>query len=131
MADDQKPTDSVSFSLWGRKFGISATVLTILLPFAGGVFGAWFTLLTKDHELRIKLVEIGIGILRADPKDDITPARAWAIRVIENNSGVEFSEEDKTLLLHKPLLSHVGDYVSAGTNGGYIDTMGTKAPSTK
>ena len=43
----------------------------------------------KDEAVRVHLVEIAIGILRADPKEDVTPARAWAIDVIEKNSGVK------------------------------------------
>ena len=33
-------------------------------------------------------MEIAIGILRADPKEDVTPARGWALDIIEKNSGV-------------------------------------------
>jgi hypothetical protein len=44
---------------------------------------------SKDEELRVHLVEIAIGILRAAPKEDVTPARGWAIDVIEKNSGVQ------------------------------------------
>jgi hypothetical protein len=59
----------------------------------------------EDKELRVHLVEIAIGILRADPKEDVTPARAWAIDVIERNSGVLFTSEDRVALLHKPVLT--------------------------
>jgi hypothetical protein len=50
-------------------------------------------------------VEIAIGILRVDPKEDVAPARGWALNVIEKNSGVPFSKEDREALLHKPLLA--------------------------
>jgi hypothetical protein len=40
-------------------------------------------------------VEIAIGILRADPKEDVTPARGWALDIIEKNSGVPFSQQDR------------------------------------
>ncbi len=65
----------------------------------------WFSFASKDEELRVHLVEIAIGILRADPKEDVTPARAWAIDVIERNSGVLFTSEDRAALLHKPILT--------------------------
>ena len=48
-------------------------------------------------------VEIAIGILRAEPKEDVAPARGWAIDVIERDSGVKFSPEDRAALLLKPL----------------------------
>jgi hypothetical protein len=46
---------------------------------------------------------LAIGILRADPKEDVTPARGWALDIIEKNSGVPFSQDDREALLHKPL----------------------------
>jgi len=89
----------------GRR--VTEAVVVALIAFAGVLGGAWFTLLTKDHELKVRLVEIGISILRADPKadpkDDVTPARGWAIEVIEKNSETYFSPEDKALLLHTPI----------------------------
>jgi hypothetical protein len=51
-------------------------------------------------------VEIAIGILRADPKEDVTPARGWALDIIEKNSGVPFSQQDQEALLRKPLSGH-------------------------
>jgi hypothetical protein len=45
------------------------------------------------------------AILRADPKEDVTPARGWALDIIEKNSGVPFSGEDRQALLHKPLVT--------------------------
>ena len=52
-------------------------------------------------------MEIAIGILRADPKEDVTPARGWALDIIEKNSGVPFSQQDREALLHKPLSAKV------------------------
>jgi hypothetical protein len=76
----------------------------------GGVVGAlvtaWFSFASKDEELRVHLVEIAIGILRADPtKEDVAPARAWAIDAIDKYSGLRpFTAEERAALLHKPLL---------------------------
>jgi len=60
-------------------------------------------------------VEIAIGILRADPKEDVTPARGWALDIIEKNSGVPFSQQDREALLAKPLSAKV---VLLGGMGG-------------
>lgn len=58
----------------------------------------------KERKLNVQFVEIGIGILETDPaKTGINPARKWAIKIIENNSGVTFSEKDKKLLEQMPL----------------------------
>jgi hypothetical protein len=63
----------------------------------------YFTFASKDQELKVHLVEIAISILRADPKEDVVPARGWALDIVEKNSGVPFSQQDREALLHKPL----------------------------
>jgi hypothetical protein len=89
--------------------GTSPLVVTIVAALsaligAGATLGvAYFTFASKDQELKVHLVEIAIGILRADPKEDVTSARGWALDVIEKNSGVPFSPQDREALLHKPL----------------------------
>lgn len=65
---------------------------------------ALYTHTSRNRELDIKLVEIGISILRADPKETQTnAAREWAIRIIEAHSGQKFSQEAKNELLNKKL----------------------------
>jgi hypothetical protein len=60
--------------------------------------------LTNERQMDVKMVEIGIGILRAPPKEDIAVMRGWAIDVIENNSGRKFTEAQRTTLLKQELL---------------------------
>jgi hypothetical protein len=75
------------------------------LAFAGSIISAIYTYTSRNRELDIKLVEIGIGILRADPKETgLTAARGWAVQVIEDNSKVKFSPADRETLLLRPLL---------------------------
>jgi hypothetical protein len=89
--------------------GTSPLVVALVAVFsaligAGATLGvAYFTFASKDQELRVHLVEIAIGILRAAPTEDVTPARGWALDVIQKNSGVPFSAQDREALLHKPL----------------------------
>jgi hypothetical protein len=80
-----------------------ATVVVGALALAGAVATGLFGLASKDEELKVHLVEIAIGILRADPKEDVAPARGWALDVIDHYSGVTFSPEDRANLLHKPI----------------------------
>jgi len=101
-------------------FAAVASIFGSMLVFAGGFVAAWYAFRSKDEELRVKLVEIAVEILRADPKEDVAPAREWAIKVIQNNSGVDFSTEDYAALLHKPLWLGYADY---GNNVGYTDYM--------
>lgn len=81
---------------------ILATVPAIV---GGGVVVGGIEFLSKDRELDIRLIEIGISILRSDPskEEQISPAREWAIRLIEENSGQKFSSDEKRDLLVAPL----------------------------
>ena len=65
----------------------------------------WFGYASKDEELRVHLVEIAIGILRADPsKEDVAPTRGWAMDAIDKDSGLRpFTADERAALLHKPL----------------------------
>jgi hypothetical protein len=104
-----KPTELVSLAVAG-------------LAFAGAAISAFYSYTNRNRELDIKLVEIGIGILRADPKDTgLTSARGWAIQIIEHYSGIAFDDEDRRTLLNKPLI-----YQSGITNG-YIEGISRSA----
>ncbi len=89
----------------GIAVGVIGALATVIAAVLAAVATGWFGFASKDEELRVHLVEIAIGILRADPKEDVTPARAWAIDIIEKNSGVPFKADDRAALLHKPILS--------------------------
>ena len=105
---------------------VVAIVAVVSAAIAGGAsFGAgYLTFASKDQELKVHLVEIAIGILRADPKEDVTPARGWALDIIEKNSGVPFSKEDRDALLHKPLAGKdVGAYWKADGTDDLADSL--------
>ena len=76
-----------------------------VLALAGVLATAWSAYASKDEELRVHLVEIAIGILRADPtKEDVAPARAWAMDAINKYSGLRpFTADERAALLHKPI----------------------------
>jgi hypothetical protein len=81
-----------------------ATISAAGLALIGSIASGFYAFKNRNRELDIKLVEIGIGILRADPKEtQVKAARGWAVQVIENYSHVKFSEADKATLLNKPL----------------------------
>jgi hypothetical protein len=68
------------------------------------VWGSWRILaftaqnISSSREHDAKMVEIAIGILRAEPKPEITGARTWAIRVI-NASSVPLTKDEENSLL--------------------------------
>jgi len=77
---------------------VSLTVA--FLAFFSAIVSALYTYANRNRELDIKIVEMGISILRADPKETQTQgAREWAIQVIERFSGETFSKEAKSELL--------------------------------
>jgi hypothetical protein len=86
-----------------------------------GSRSAFYSYTNRNRELDIKLVEIGIGILHADPSKETQTqgAREWAIKVIEKFSGEHFSIEAKNELLNHKL----------GFNTGWYDTGYGYTPS--
>jgi hypothetical protein len=93
----------------GAPFSLNTTLAALggvivgAIGFATAVATGWFEYAGKDQELRVHLVEIAVSILRADPKEDVGAARGWALDIMEKNSGVPFSADDRASLLHKPL----------------------------
>jgi hypothetical protein len=80
------------------------SVIVAAIACAGAIISALYTYTSRNRELDIELVKVGIGILRADPKETQTQgAREWAIEVIETNSGQKFSAEAKKELLQNKL----------------------------
>ena len=76
-----------------------------VLALAGVLATAWSAYASKDEELKVHLVEIAIGILRADPtKEDVAGARGWAMDAIDKYSGLRpFTAAERDALLHKPI----------------------------
>jgi|ERR1051326_3673070 hypothetical protein len=96
------------------------------IAFAGSLISAFYTYTNRNRELDIELVKVGIGILRADPKEAQTNgAREWAIDLIETHSGRRFSEQARNELLQYKLVYTEyftpGDWSSSGFGDpGYL-----------
>jgi len=84
------PYLQASVAVASLMIGISAMVAT---------FNVWRT------ERNARLVEIGVAVLRADPKKDASAARAreWALDLIDANAGVKFSPSARRELLEQAL----------------------------
>ena len=70
-----------------------------------------FTLHTWTSARDAQLVQIGVGVLEIDPKqqEQVAAAREWALELIEANSGgVRFSPEARAQLLSKRLPTSSG-----------------------
>ena len=76
-----------------------ATVVVALLILAGLVLAAWFSHISKERELRVRMVELAVDILREDPKDaNWAKLRGWVVRVIQNSSPVKLAPEEENAL---------------------------------
>jgi hypothetical protein len=66
---------------------IIAAVIACVGAIISALIPAFYTYTSRNRELDIELVKIGVGILRADPKEEQTSgAREWAIQIIEDSS---------------------------------------------
>jgi hypothetical protein len=73
----------------------------------GGVIGAAvtgsFNYLSHKGDLDAKMIELSVGILRAQPTPETEPLREWAIGEIEKRARFEFDEPQRAALLKKEL----------------------------
>jgi len=96
------------------------SVVVAVIACAGAVVSAFYSYSNRNRELDIELIKIGIGILRADPKETQTAgARAWAIQVIETYSRHPFSADAKRQLLDDKLGYNDGWYYSGSYSDDY------------
>jgi hypothetical protein len=86
------------------KVAIGAAIGGVLALIAAVATG-WFSFASKDEELKVHLVEIAIGILRADPKtEDVAGARGWAMDAIDKYSGLRpFTAAERDALTKKSI----------------------------
>jgi hypothetical protein len=59
-----------------------ALELRALIAGAVGFATGYFSFASRDQELRVHLIDTAVSILRTDPKEDVEPARSWAIEII-------------------------------------------------
>ncbi len=78
--------------------------ITVLVPAVVSMAVQASGIFQKSRELDIKMIELGVGILRANKEEvDTRPARGWAVDVIEKYGGVNFSPEARKQLIEDPL----------------------------
>jgi hypothetical protein len=104
-----------------RQMRVRATeivsVIVAVVACAGAVVSALYTYTSRNRELDIELIKIGISILRADPAETQTNgAREWAIQVIESYSRRPFSPEAKAELLKTKLGYEYGYDLGGGSD---------------
>jgi hypothetical protein len=68
----------------------------------GSLIVPLFNLVASERQVDLKKLELSIGILREAPKKDSDPLRAWALSVLEKQSGQTFTQAQRDALLKVP-----------------------------
>ena len=77
----------------------------VAIPVVLGIVGFEVNLSLKERDVRLRTVELAVGILQENPQaSPETPVlREWAMDVIDNYSGVPLPKDARSELLSKPL----------------------------
>lgn len=76
---------------------------SILSVIVGGVLAVSGQYLASSRDYNAKMVEIAVGVLRAEPKPEIEGARAWAIRIIDQSAPDTLTKEEAEALVKHAL----------------------------
>src|SRR5262245_52489733 len=87
---------------------LERTALWVALAgIVGAAFGAAitgiFNYLSHQNDLDAKMIELSVGILRAEPTAETTPLREWAIDVIDKRANFKFNTAQRAALLKRQL----------------------------
>ena len=63
--------------------------------------------MSNNRQMDVKMVEIAVGILSQEPKDNIAPAREWAVDVIQHYAKDKLSPEVRTALVGNRAIGYV------------------------
>lgn len=75
-----------------------AVIAGVIGTLLGATVAPYVNYLTNERQMDVKMVELGIGILREPPKEGIEVMRSWAVDVIEANSKRKFSPQQRQAL---------------------------------
>ena len=68
-------------------------VSTILIPVVLGVAGYFINSSIKEKEIKLKYIEIAVGILQENPSEDKRGLRLWAIDILQKHALIPLSGE--------------------------------------
>src|SRR5262245_42680526 len=94
MAEPKTASDRIA--VWIAISGIIGAVGGAPITASCGYFA-------HQNDLDAKMIELSIGILRAEPTPETTPLREWAIDVIDKRANFKFNAVQRTTLLYKQL----------------------------
>jgi hypothetical protein len=86
---------------------LGVVISTVAIPIIIGFVGHWVNASLKERDVRLRTVELAIGILKEDPKAmnrETTALRQWAMDVIDTYSGVALPEAARSELRDTPII---------------------------
>ena len=92
---------------------VTAAPAGVVGVIVGGLITGAFGYFSHKSDVDTKLIELSLGVLRADATPENKPLREWAINTIQNRADVTFSEGQRAALLKTVLPS-----AAAATNTG-------------
>jgi hypothetical protein len=112
--DEQKKADRSGW--WIALAGTTGAI-------AGTLITGTFNYLDHKSDIDAKMIELSIGILRAQPTPETTPLRDWAIDVIEKRADFSFNERQKVALRTKEL-PYTAGITSSANNAALAAQIG-------
>ena len=112
---------------WDKLKVIATAFGTIAIPVILGAVGWQVNLSLKERDVRLRTVELAVGILQENPKEaPETPVlREWAMDVIDAYSGVTLPAKARQELLQQPLPSLPGFHADfSGARMKFLGMMG-------
>jgi hypothetical protein len=76
----------------------------------GAVIAGAFNYVSHQYDLDAKVIELGVGILRAPVTEETKPLREWAIDVMGKRAHFYFDEKQRAVLLNQPLPFRSSDW---------------------
>jgi hypothetical protein len=115
---------------------LSNVVTLVVLPLAtailGGGIGSYLTYRSANREMDVKMVEIAVGILSQEPKENIAPAREWAVDVIDYYAEVKPSSgARKALINNQAVIPPSGAMLRTDSFGGATPPQVTTGSSSR
>ncbi len=86
---------------WEKLKNISIAMSAIVIPVLVGIIGHEYTKAISEQEIQGKFVELGVRILEQEPSEHTRNLRGWAIKVLNNYSGVPIDEATKKELIEQ------------------------------
>lgn len=86
--------------IWDKAKSAATSISLIAVPILVAWVGTGIERSTKEAEIRLKTVEVAVGILQSPPVEgEQTSLRAWAIDVVDQYSGVRMPQPAREVLL--------------------------------